>query len=309
MNYLLIAIAAAILWFVFTSFNTRENFTNQVEKFEVSGPLDAQLPQIVDGLRNLKTIADSLVTTNQFTFPGQMNIMTDLVVGDTSREWGSNIKIRSGQKEGGYVDFLDNKNQRQAYIQGSPGAVNVVGQLGVSGGMRTGLNVTAGQDLVVTRHAYLGGEIYIDGPNKWVIHTPDDARRELHIAPRNDNGSPLWGNALILYQNGDVKVSGALRGGRLNERRLCIRTDGHHEQEWNNTDDFLCAVINEGAWTMYFGIGEYEVRADGVDQVNTKPGYRASIMIGNAWRVVTSNGRAGLPNPNTAFTRIRVERI
>lgn len=322
MNYTVIGIVVVILLIVVSSMmdtnsNTiMEGFTNKVEKFEVSGPLDTQLPQIAEGLKNLKTIADSLVTTNSFTFPGNMEIQNNIVVGRTDNEWGNNIKIRAGQKESGYVEFLDNQNKRQAYIQGSAGAVNVVGGFGVSGQTTVGQNLNVGRDLVVKNDAYFDGEIYIHGPNKWRIHTPDDTRRSLYIAPRSDNGATdMWDKAVELMNTGDLRVgSVTIRNNGIVERKVFHAIPiGQSNDAWIENSDYLAVLDDWQNTRVYLGFGEYPgTVAKNMDWVTTRTGYKLSVDTGSGYREVSKNGQnvalSTMGLQNATFTRVKVER-
>ena len=50
--------------------------------------------------------------------------------------------------------------------------------------------LTVGGDLVVK------GNIILDGDNKWIIHTPDDGRKTMYIAPWG-NGDWNWGKQVV----------------------------------------------------------------------------------------------------------------
>lgn len=52
-----------------------------------------------------------------------------------------------------------------------------------------------------------GGDIILDGTNSWIMHSPDDGRTELHLAPKK-NGKWSWGDAYRFGSDGHLRVHG-----------------------------------------------------------------------------------------------------
>jgi len=79
--------------------------------------------------------------------------------------------------------------------------------------------VLVDEDISATKHLNVGGnanitgDIAFNGPNKWIIHTPDDARRIMYIAPGNEEGKWMWDKQTMLSNNGNVQLSGGLMLG------------------------------------------------------------------------------------------------
>ena len=49
-------------------------------------------------------------------------------------------------------------------------------------------------------------DLILAGQNKWIIHTPDDQRRIMYIAPFTNNGWD-WGNGISIDNTGTLKVN------------------------------------------------------------------------------------------------------
>jgi hypothetical protein len=70
------------------------------------------------------------------------------------------------------------------------GGLTIPGTLGV----RNDLNV--------------GGNLILDNNNKWILHTPDDGRKTLYIAPATDDLKAWkWNQGIMLTTNGILKVN------------------------------------------------------------------------------------------------------
>jgi len=60
-----------------------------------------------------------------------------------------------------------------------------------------------------TRQVY-GQDIVSGGSNQWILHTPDDGRTSLHIAPWTNN-SWSWSAETIFLDNGDINANGNIQ--------------------------------------------------------------------------------------------------
>lgn len=58
-------------------------------------------------------------------------------------------------------------------------------------------------------------DIISGGSNKWQLHTPDDGKQDLYIAP-DINGEWLWASQTLFKENGDVLINGNLGIGAGN---------------------------------------------------------------------------------------------
>jgi hypothetical protein len=84
-------------------------------------------------------------------------------------------------------------------------SLNIVGA-GTPGSAR---QVKVWEDLNVTRNSNLVGDFAFTGSNGWILHTPDDGRKTLYIAPRTaDNRNWNWGRQTTIENNGNVTFGG-----------------------------------------------------------------------------------------------------
>jgi hypothetical protein len=94
----------------------------------------------------------------------------------------------------------------------SANTVNVSGSLTGSGvdKLKTDIqNAFPKKDMALTGSLSLDGDIVFSGNNKWIVHTPDDGRKVLYIAPHN-NGNWDWAKEVVINNNGDVQLGGNL---------------------------------------------------------------------------------------------------
>ncbi len=140
----------------------------------------------------------------------------------------SALQVKNGQNEGAY--FWINDNNRDADGGKSTATVrNDAGHMRLQSKGGRGLvvqadtgNVVVDEDISATRHlnakgnANISGDIAFTGANKWIVHTPDDNRRIMYIAPGNDKGEWTWDKSTQFLNNGNVQLSGALTLGGQN---------------------------------------------------------------------------------------------
>ncbi len=61
-----------------------------------------------------------------------------------------------------------------------------------------------------TGNANVQGDLVFNGSNKWILHTPDDGRKTMYIAPGNDKGEWQWGLQTTIDGDGKVRVGNHL---------------------------------------------------------------------------------------------------
>ena len=165
----------------------------------------------------------------------------NLYVGDGTAEWSNSIKIRGGQKEGGYLEFQDKDKNRQSFIMGSPGGAFASGNFAVNGNLsaKGNLNVTAtttsdhlntNYDVNVGRNLSVKGDII--GPIKVNIKNKSYDFREFFspgfiqtqwsainlvkgfmLGWNDGNGRKLWAEIIKQNPNTPIVFAGDLRGG------------------------------------------------------------------------------------------------
>lgn len=64
--------------------------------------------------------------------------------------------------------------------------------------------VTIGKEWGGTGDLRVQGDIVMQGTNSWILHTPDDGRKTLYIAPSDGRGGWRWGNQVRVDEDGTV---------------------------------------------------------------------------------------------------------
>ncbi len=194
----------------------------------VSGKFGVQGPAI---FKNTVTVEDEFIT-NKHTgvrgnlgvggdfnarglanFAGPVTMENDFVAGKSATIGGNFSAQGLGNFKGALTsedDFFANKSATVGGNFNTKGTSNFVGK------------VTAEDDFAVNKNAFItgnsnvGGDITFNGANKWIIHTPDDNRRVMYMAPGNDKGEWMWDKQTQFYNNGNVQLSGGLMLGTQN---------------------------------------------------------------------------------------------
>ena len=153
---------------------------------------------------------------------GNLNVQGNLGVGgNIPGDWrGVNMQRRDGRWS--HLDWKDNgANYLRGYTQVDDG-------LGVSGNA----NVT--------------GDIVKNGGNNWIIHTPDDGRRTMYIAPSKAAGNQDWDwdKNMNINENGDLNVRGKTTIARGDGNWNWLRVAGNHKDNIYLGSDHL----NRGIW-------------------------------------------------------------
>ena len=71
-------------------------------------------------------------------------------------------------------------------------------------------NITAAADVSVGKNAVVGDNVIMSGKNSWILHTPDDGRKQLYVAPGTDGGNWDWSKQTQFMADGNVKISGGI---------------------------------------------------------------------------------------------------
>ncbi|MEY3401673.1 MAG: hypothetical protein RLZZ86_1288 [Cyanobacteriota bacterium] len=62
--------------------------------------------------------------------------------------------------------------------------------------------------LGVDGNAFIGDNVIMSGDNSWILHTPNDGRKQLYVAPGKDGGNWDWGKVTQFMPNGNIIASG-----------------------------------------------------------------------------------------------------
>ena len=117
----------------------------------------------------------------------------DLVLGNTDKSRGDTGASRALVKDGGSKLTIN-------YADDFSGGVN----LNAKGGFDVnGVSKLHGDSIV-------DGNLILAGDNSWILHTPDDGRKQLYIAPGKNGKDWNWGAQTQFMQDGSVLFSNNL---------------------------------------------------------------------------------------------------
>ena len=163
--------------------------------------------------------AGSFISQGPGTFKGPVTVESEFVANKDAGVRGNfgvggNFGIKGTSTFTGPVtaegEFVANKD---AGVRGNFG---VGGNFGTQGTATFKGPVIASEDITATRHliasgnANVAGDIHFNGANKWIIHTPDDDRRIMYMAPGNDKGEWMWDKQTMFLNNGNIQSTGAI---------------------------------------------------------------------------------------------------
>lgn len=133
-------------------------------------------------------------------------------------------------------EHLDNTEAIQALASIYNTSNAVLGNLEVN-------NLTVRGTANVAADMVIGNDIVLNKPsNKWIIHTPNDARKSLFIAPRGATDWD-WPNSYSYNNNGDMTVSGAISTGKdINVGNNLVL---------GGSNSWILHTPNDGRKTMY----------------------------------------------------------
>jgi hypothetical protein len=162
--------------------------------------------------------------------------------------------------------------------QGPPGSAANIGSDPRFNSVTTAENINVGKDLV------------LDGNNRWVLHTPDDGRKLMHIA-RHDGKDWDWSKSFSLDEKGYVSAY----GGGLNTRGGSSK---HNPDKWGTHFPW------EGDGKNYIR-GDTELTGDmnlvgKINMTRTDPG----PMIERNYAAEEGNNRYGIGQYPTGATRV-----
>ena len=72
------------------------------------------------------------------------------------------------------------------------------------------INNLQSKQFSTTGNANVQGDLVFSGSNKWILHTPDDGRKTMYIAPGNDKGEWQWGSQTTIDGDGKFRVGNHL---------------------------------------------------------------------------------------------------
>lgn len=103
-----------------------------------------------------------------------------------------------------------------ARVQGHQG-----GQLGTNkGGNKTALTWNANGDITVTDNIIMGGA------NSWILHTPNDGRKQLYVAPGTNDANWDWSKQTQFMPDGNIIASGTIDAAAFTVKGKPLSSEG-----------------------------------------------------------------------------------
>ena len=139
------------------------------------------------------------------------------VQGDTNI--GGNVSVASG-KAVNIRDQFHGMSFKDTYdgpaVYGYAGGALGTSQQDDKGGYKESLRWNRDGDVTVARNAFVGDNVIMSGKNSWILHTPDDGRKQLYVAPGADGGNWDWSKQTQFMADGNVNVSGNITAAGRN---------------------------------------------------------------------------------------------
>ena len=91
--------------------------------------------------------------------------------------------------------------------------LDVHGTLGVDGAAFVG-------------NAFISNDVIMSGDNSWILHTPNDGRKQLYVAPGKDGGNWDWSKQTQFMPDGNIIASGTVDAAGFTVRGQPLATGG-----------------------------------------------------------------------------------
>jgi hypothetical protein len=163
--------------------------------------------------------------------------------------------------------------------------------------------------LGVAGNANITGDIVKNGGNNWIIHTPDDGRRTMYIAPSKVAGNQDWDwdKNMNINENGDLNVRGKTTISRGDGSWNWLRVEGNHKDNIYLGSD----GGNRGIWAD--GPRDFSIFNQGKKGLTVTQGGEVNantVNVANKWRLGDTGddwlrlnipGKAGTDNYSGGF--------
>jgi hypothetical protein len=183
-------------------------------------------------------------------------------------------------------------------VQGPQGPQGGQGPQGPQGhqGPQGASGATMPDDVTIRRHLRVKGDAVFNGGNNWIMHTPDDGRHHLYVAPSGTAGNEDWNWAVQTRFDPDGTVN-VKKLGIENNIFLKAGGDGWYNGITRNNDLVITNVaerlhnsdkpINGIVLAPWDGVGGLRAHGGGVDVGGT---LRTNVLqIGNKWRLAEAD--------------------
>lgn len=236
-NFINIIFVFFIIYFVykFSCLNkkNKENFSNKtfitLTEDEVKKMINNTYLADIEAIRNLSDVATKL-QSGGLTIPGNLkikgkltvdkdaNVMNNLYVKDYTSS--KRLDIRNNESvPGRWWTHFNYDNKGKNYIRGplnvDQGNLTTNGEM-ISNGKMTTKNINSNGD-ITTNNLTSRGDIRLktnlvfDGTNRWIMHTPNDGRHIMYIAPSkhvSNKDDWQWSQGAELHHNNHKKFHG-----------------------------------------------------------------------------------------------------
>jgi hypothetical protein len=138
----------------------------------------------IEAIRNLSSIATQLTTNNSLTVPGNLQVTSKL---------STNNLDPNNMPDGwtGGLRFFDGYSS--ATLGFGPDGKKLNALINKDGWAMFNSDVNIGRNLILS------------GDNSWIFHHPDDGRKTLYIAPKNNYWD--WNNQIALNNDGSINCN------------------------------------------------------------------------------------------------------
>jgi hypothetical protein len=263
---------------------------NNKEGFDATSDMKDIINQVynadIEAIRNLSSVATQLTTKGGLIVPGQLQITDSINLGDPSNMSGT--ANASGTASGKMLMFDNTFNGTAG--QGIPAnKIRLhnnnnawVGGFGLEGGGVTynsgdshrfyvgssgtkygdlALNIDGAKNTTVNGELYVKNNLVLQGDNQWILHTPDDGRKTMYIAPWTNNTWD-WANNISFDNNSTINCNKL----QLKENRARYIRIGNKQ----------VPELRQNSWTL---IEAKVYNSDGVNIALNKP---VAILEGSA---------------------------
>lgn len=80
-------------------------------------------------------------------------------------------------------------------------------------------NLTVQGDASVGGQAYVGDNVIMTGDNSWILHTPNDGRKQMYVAPGTNGANWDWGRQTQFMADGTIVSSGGIDKQTISDTR------------------------------------------------------------------------------------------
>lgn len=250
----------------------------------------------IEAIRNLSNIASQLTISNTLTNPASLKITSKLSTNNLDPNnmpdgWSGGIRTFDAYASGTIACGPDGKQVKSFINSNGAGYFS--------------------SDITTDGNLILGGN------NKWLLHTPEDSRKSLFIAPWSNNidGSGNagwhWAKMFVIDSNGNATINGNLTvngnmnmNGKvaMNNNPIMLRSmdDNNHYIKYSATTDGpeigACGGLNITSGCKpqypYINMNDWKISLES-DQSGPNTSFRLSRTGGKYYQLFGNGGNSG----------------